>query len=348
MAVIGFMGRVGAQVKDGTAPESEQQAWDSMASMARANHEFGSVRPSADAAERKSALDKEIEHYIALAASARRFQEKYPESANALTAKYVEAENLLKAALLSKQSDDSAATKLAEEIRQDRRYPEHQRYAVMYLAEQVLVRNVAKNPADYRKAKMESARYLMEEFPAENGGYSLLLGAAEETRSVAELAAAAREVLRLPAPFSAKARASVLIERVELIGKSLADVANTALGRDNYFERTRGCRTVLYTWTSGDAASIELGKRLELAVPKGTRVVGVCLDWPRNVSGHELIAQAGLGGEQFFPEGGALSLLALMLKLDGPGVVYLTDRDGIITELYQPGWDPLPRAGGEK
>lgn len=282
------------------------------------------------AAQQQQERSEQLTHFLAIAGEARSFGET--RASHAKVAKVLEAKSLLKAAFLGDKSREVRMHALVGEIERDQSLPARDRFEVVALAEHLMLREVAKSPAQARVAREESARYLMREFPGEVGGYSALLGGAVGAGDPAKVRAAAQEVLDAPAPFAAKAQARILIGRYELVGKSLADVANTALGRGNYFEKTRDKRVLLYTWATWSKSSIAYAKEVLAKAPAGVLVIGYNLD--RDVAGAKRAAtKEGLPGEQYYNEGGPGAWLALLLKLDTAPLVYLTDARGVIRDV---------------
>jgi len=282
------------------------------------------------AAQQQQERSEQLSHFLAIADEAKSFGAA--RGSHTKVAKVLEAKSLLKAAFLGDKSKEPRMLALVGEIEQDQSLSSKDRFEVVALAEHLMLRELAKNPPQARVAREESARYLMREFPDELGGYSALLGAADADGDTAKVRSAAQEVLDAPAPFAAKAKARIMIGRYELIGKSLADVANTALGRGNYFEKTRDKRVLLYTWATWSKSSIAYAKEVVAKAPAGVLVIGYNLD--RDVvEAKKAATKERLPGEQYYNEGGPGAWLALLLKLDTAPLVYLTDSRGIIRDV---------------
>jgi len=282
------------------------------------------------AAQQAQERQEQLTHFLAIAEEARIFGRDHADHAQ--VAQVLEAKSLLKAAFLGDDSREARRQALVSEIEGDKTLPTKDRFEVVAMAEHLLLRELAKDALQARLTREESARYLMKEFPEERGGYAALLGAADIAGDRAQVLAVAREVLDSPAPFAAKAEARVLTGRYELIGKSLADVANTALGRDNWFEKTRGRQVLLYTWATWSQRSIAYAKELGVRVPPGVLIIGYNLD--RDAAGARAVAaREALPGEHYYNAGGVGAWPALLLKLNSAPLVYVTDEKGLIREV---------------
>jgi uncharacterized small protein (DUF1192 family) len=287
-----------------------------------------------------------LAHYTALADDAKLFRATYPDDANARLAKALEAKSLLKLAFLGDTSRSARADVLVNEIEKDTAIPVQVRFEVVALAERILLRETAKNPREAQQAHESSARYLIKEFPAEAGGHLTLLSAADASSDKARVWAIAQEIEQSSAPFVAKGAARVAANRYALIGKSLANVANTALGRGNFFESTRNRRTVLYTWASWSPNSIAFAKTLA-KLPDDVLVIGYNLD--RDVDAAKRTAKTEkLPGEHYFDGNGIGSRLALLLSINAAPLAYVTDDTGVIVEVSAQRRDLVALLTGKK
>lgn len=284
-------------------------------------------------AEKRIKDDSDLKaHFLSVADDAAAFSRKNPKSVRVSDAKILEAKNLLKAAFLGEKSRDTRTLALVNEIEKDKSLPVKQRFEIVAMSEHLLLRQVAKSSEQARLVHEVSARYLMKEFPSEMGGYAALLGTAQSTNDTKKVKETARDILGSPAPFAAKAQARVLAGRYELVGKSLADVANTALGRGNFFETYRDKSVVLYTWATWSPRSIAYAKQVVADAPQGTLIIGYNLD--TNLSDAQKAAKKeNLPGTHYYNEGGMGSLLALLLKLNSAPLAYVTDEGGVIRDV---------------
>lgn len=282
------------------------------------------------AAEQAQERSDQLAHFLGIADEARSFGDSHASHAKA--AQMLEAKSLLRAAFLGDKTREARLQALVGELANDKTLPSKDRFEVVAMSEHLLLRELAKNSPQARVAREESARYLMREFPTERGGYEALLSAAENGNDVARVKAMTQHVIDSPAPFAAKAEARILAGRYDLIGKSLADVANTALGRGNYFEKTRERQVLLYTWATWSKGSIAYAKGILTKSPKGALIIGYNLD--RDMAAAKKIAtREGLPGEHYYNDGGVGSQLALLLKLNAAPMVYITDAHGIIRDV---------------
>jgi hypothetical protein len=267
-----------------------------------------------------------------VAASAKKFQADYPTDSRKSAARVVEARNLLKAALVGDQTQRQNAFVLADELKADLTVDPAARFDVAFLQQQVLVRAFTSNLDEYFAASELSARGLIKDYPDQSGAYEWLLTSVAGMEDDAKLAAVAQEVIRSAPPFRIKARAVIIAERFDLVGRSLPDFANTALGRDNFFEQARTRPTVLYTWDATNPDSIAWAADLEKLIPSKFLVIGVCLS-PDVRTAAQVARQMSLSAVQYYHEAGPGSFLATRLKLHEPGLIYVTDSAGRITTV---------------
>lgn len=283
---------------------------------------------AAQAAER-AAL---VAHFNTLADEAAAFGKNYPTDPRRGAAAAIEAKGLLKAAFLGDTSRAARTDAVVNQVEQDASLPSRVRLEVVSLAEHLLLRQVAKNSGELNAARESSARYLIKSFPQESGGYLALLSAIEADGDAAKIAAGAQEIERSTAPFEAKSRARVLANRYALLGKSLADVANTALGRGNFFEAARQRRVLLYVWATWSPNSIAYARQALAKLPSDVLVLGYNLD--RDVTAARAVAAAErLPGTHYYDGKGLGSWLSLLLSVDAAPLVYATDQSGVIVEV---------------
>lgn len=286
-------------------------------------------RTPAEQAQERSEL---VAHYAALAQQAQHFTLAYPDHAKANIAKVIEAKSLLKLAFLGDSSRSARADLLVTQIENDTSLPDRLRFEVIALSEHILLRQTAKNPSEARAAHETSARHLIKEFPHEVGGYLTLLSSVDASGDTVRVLAVAQEIEESPAPFAAKGAARVVATRYALIGKSLADVANTALGRQNFFEAARNRRVLLYTWATWSPGSVEFAKNVLGKIKDDVLVIGYNLD--RDVEAAKAMARKEkLPGAHYYDSAGPGSWLTLLLSLNTAPLVYLTDQNGVITDV---------------
>lgn len=298
-------------------------------------------------AQRRKDNEDLAAYFRGVADEAKAFREQNDGHAKAREARLLETRSLLRAAFLGDKSQGKRLQELVAGVEGDSSIPSKERYQVIALADHLLIRELARNSAEAKAARLDSARYLISHFPSEAGGYLGLLSAADAA-GAAQARGAAQEVLAAPdAPFAAKAAARNLIARHELVGKSLADVANTALGRDNFFEQARGRQTVLYTWSAASPGSLAFARQVVAKLPAEVLVIGYNLD--RDTKAAEQTAkQEKLPGVMYFNEGGSGAWVALLLKLDAPGLAYVTDKAGVIREIAGQRSDLFTALAGKK
>ncbi|MBA4136604.1 MAG: hypothetical protein C0518_04730 [Opitutus sp.] len=273
-----------------------------------------------------------IAHFKEVAQELAQFQIEFPHAPQSKLAAVEEARGLLRAGFLGDAESQKAGISLVERLRLDPEIPDETRFQLEAVAEQVLVRTVAKTQGEAVAARENSARYLMSRYPNQSGGYELLLSVVDTSDDDFKIREAVREVLGSNAPFAAKAKATILQERLALVGKSLADVANTAHGRNGFFEKYRSERVLLYTWATWSRPSVEFAQKLRAAQFGGARLVGFNLD--EDVAAAKALAESErLPGDQYFDQASVRGRLALLLKLDRTGRVYFTNAAGVFIDV---------------
>ncbi len=273
-----------------------------------------------------------VAHYSSLADAAKSFRESFPEDANGKAALVIEADSLLKAAFLGDNTRASYMDTLVNDVLKDTTISSQARYGIAAFSDHLLRKKNVRSSGDARIADEASARYLIKEFPAEEGGYLKLLNNADASGDRARIDSAVQEIEASPAPFAAKGAAQVVAKRYALIGKSLADVANTALGRGNFFEVARGRKTLLYTWASWSPGSLDFAKDVLSKVGKEVLVIGYNLD--RDVeAAKEVARKEKLPGTHYYDNAGLGSFLTLLLSFNSAPLVYMTDQNGVITDV---------------
>lgn len=318
-----------AQSAASDADRDWQALQDRLVPAANKTARAGVMTATATVPNEKAAL---IAQTTAVADQAQAFRARYPKDARAGAASVIEARELLKAALLGDTSRAARTDSAVSRVEADKTLPSKSRFEIVALSEHLLLRKVAKSSAEAQVARETSARYLMQSFPRETGGYLALVGAADATSDRKKVAAVAAEIERSAAPFAAKGAARVAAGRHALVGKSLADVANTALGRGNFFEAARRQRVVLYTWASWSPNSVAYAKTAFAKLPKDVLVLGYNLD--RDVAAaRALAAREKLPGRQYYDATGIGSRLSMLLFLNTAPLVYATDEKGVIIDV---------------
>ena len=234
------------------AGKNADEQWSDLVQLTKANP--SAARTRAEAATTKVAQKN---HLRTLAREAGKFTRDHPAHPQAAEARRWEAKSVLTAALLDAAAPSAAETALAAEVRRDTRLPAAARFEVAFLAEMAgeTARHL-KDRAAALAAREQSARTLMAEFPAQPGGFSLLLQVAGR-RTGAPAASLARELTASSAPADLKAAAQDLLDRQALVGRSLATATAGVLGAAKVFESAAGKTLILYTWSPGNPGSIE-------------------------------------------------------------------------------------------
>lgn len=285
--------------------------------------------PSAD--ERNARRRQMSGRFQNAATRAKEFQEAFPDDPRAREARQLEAKSLLAAAMAGDNSKEGYASTLVSEVRSDARLSAKLRLEVVALAEIVRLRQFAPDRKKFLSAHEESARSLIMEFPQESGGYESLLRQAESHPDDAEAVRIARDLEKMPAPQSIKSSAQFFLDRQALVGRSLVEIADAALGKANPLSVAEGQGMIIYTWTVQSPGSIVQAKNL-LKLAGGSSLVGINLD--QDTAAAKVSAdENSLPGLQIYDARGRAAPLVQALKLTSAFHVYVVDRQGLIQQV---------------
>lgn len=243
-----------------------------------------------------------------------------------------EATSLLNAVLLGDYSKEPRALALVAALRSNSQIPPKRRIEAIVRAELVRQRPLMADAAKLAAAREQSARDLIAEFPGEIEGYELFLRVVENEPDPAKATKLAQELLALAAPKAVREAAAMLMDRNDLIGKSLAPIVRKAIGSENPVVAAEGKRVILYTWASWSPGSYASAIRISENIEKKTILIGLNVDHDTTAA-RAIVDREGLPGLQMFDERGLDSPLVRALRLSSTLVVIETDADGVIKNI---------------
>lgn len=219
---------------------------------------------------------------------------------------------------------------LVAEVRKDPVIPAAHRAEVVGLAENIAIGKRRNLPSDKRLEEYEKvARSLIAEFPDLPELYEALVHIAADSAPERAITLA-QELVEGGAPDSVRTRARRLLERYALRGRLLAEIVGADLEQAGVASGPWENGLAIYTWSASNPHSISIVKQLLSALPEECLVVGVSLDEDlSNVAASAEAAQ--LPGIQL--EAANRIIVANELILDGLGMVYLCDKEGVIRRV---------------
>lgn len=267
---------------------------------------------------------------MAAADRCRDFAAKHPQHKRTKDSRCYEAILLERAWLNGDESQASRRVELARQMRHDKGVTPALRAELFALMDSVAI---AKTPGLSREetlsAYAQSARDLVGEFPDLTVGYQALLAVARDS-SESQASSIARELVGLPqTPPLARTAAQAMLDRAALLGQSIQSLTAALPEASLVFGEAKGRPLVLYTWVTNDMIGIDRAKAIAAKAPRGTKVVGVCLD-AKIVAAKAAAASLALPGTQLYDKLGREAALARALGLTDSGMIYVADSAGTI------------------
>lgn len=295
-----------------------------------------SAKPESAAPEKKGGVSlapKKIDATAlrARAAELKRAADSNPESPEAKAAALEEAFTLVKLASEQDPELDARRRTLVERLKKDEAVPKEERVRLTGLSANTEVALNRQLSVDQRMAAYaEVAWGLQKEFPNRPQGYESLVRIARDSNDQ-QAQRIAEDLIASDAPQEIKREALAILDRVQLIGKSLQDLSAGELPLGT------GHNVVcVFTWTVKQPGSAKLAEFLRKGLPPGSTVIGVCLDQDGEAA-KSAVADLVTLAEFVFPLGGVESGLCRRLSLEGPQV-YITDTEGGIATVSGLNW----------
>ena len=202
--------------------------------------------------------------YLTQATQLQEFIANNPNHAGSAEARQMAAVALSMAAMNGDETQDQRRAQLILEVRNDLKLPVEKRFEAVAWSKQVEVaRSKPTSRAAFLSAHEKAGRQLIEEFPSFSGGYESLLGVARDSEP-SQGRRIAQELVNMAAPEEIKSSARLLVERFDLVGRSLSEVLAT-VGAESLSAKTTGRVTIVYSWSSPFKRQSCLGGQLEEA-----------------------------------------------------------------------------------
>ena len=222
---------------------------------------------------------------------------------------------------------------LAAAVRQDKGLPEHDRFVI---ASRLNGLAIAETPGLDRAGRLaayeRSAREMVAAFPGEPEPYYSLLALAEDQPDPTLGAHIARDLLAMPAPPEAKARAQILLDREAMVGRAFTFSFHDSTGNLLSPEQYRGKLVVLYVWTGRSQSSATwVGN---LVKQGGDQVVYIGLNFDEDRQNAEtLVKVLAPGSVQVYDPTGLAGDTARQLRLTRVPAIYLIDQAGVLQDV---------------
>jgi hypothetical protein len=316
------------------SPSVEDQDWTTLI-RAVTTPAAGSVNvpPASDALPPASAPGA----WAAKADLARQFYRKHPGQARTVQARKMEAQFLLHAVFegdhaVAKRSSDTVAAFIG-----DPSVPEAARAAVAGLRGFYDALSKASNPAEQATELELMARQLIAGFPGQPQGYESLYTVAsmvddEHGRQLAS------ELAAMEAPPAVKQKTQALLDRLSLVGRSLAEILKSGHVETGDDAIKPGRPAIIYSWSAVNPESLSVGEGLALRDLSAFTVIGVNLD-ENGVAAEEAKAMHKLPGSSLYDAAGRKGALPRALRMDRSPLVYLVDARGRVCDVR--GFDNL-------
>lgn len=262
----------------------------------------------------------------------RAYASKYPGSPHVVEAQHREAVSLFEAAFEGDDRDKERREQLARDLASNQSLPTASRWEVAAYSRNLEVhRRVDLDPEQRLDEFERVARGLAREFPEIGKNYESLLQIAK-CRTGGGGLQLARELTTMPASPEIRLQAADQAARCALVGKSLLDICEGSIGAWDVPRDFKGPFVIIYTWSEAMPWSVEVAAQIVALAPKRTVVLGLNLDADAQ-SAREFAERTPIPGAQAYSAAGNGGAVFKMLHLTEPGLVYVTDGDGVVLSI---------------
>jgi hypothetical protein len=271
--------------------------------------------------------------YVRQADQLRAYRQRAGNEARASDARRLEALALVQATRLGDDAQRERLDLLVDAVRSDPDIDATRRFEVAAYADNLVVELNDRLDASTRLEEYARvARALQAEFPDVEAGYEALLAVAR-AQPPKEGAALANGLLQMPeASGEIRLAASEHVRRCALVGQSISELTAPAEGETSVdLDFAAGRRMVLYTWSAGDAYSLWVAQQVAEQAPADVAVIAI--DLGHGSGGAEAVGPPDLPGTRLDGLDPAVAQMCWVLRLTEPGLVYVTDPDGVITAI---------------
>ncbi|HEX2852806.1 MAG TPA: hypothetical protein VHO24_06175 [Opitutaceae bacterium] len=275
----------------------------------------------------KAEREAKAKALVEVANQARGFYAAFPSHSKASAAKKLEVTSLLDAVDLGAVSEEARATQLGTAYRNDHSHSETDRF---HVARQMMELEVEKKKlrAEARMDEIDrQADALLPEFPGNAGVFRLYLEVVENGSEATARQVASKILSSSSAPATVKDQARTVIERYDLVGKSVALDFVSESGTAFKLADKRGKIVIAYVWSGATRASEAAFASITKAIKPEHEVVGINVD--KDVAkAKATIAQEKPPGLQYVDERGLGSPVATQLKVVDVPCVYVFKANG--------------------
>lgn len=297
--------------------------------------------------QRDSELTRQATAFMDAAQLAREYQTKYPTDPNLGVARTIEVTSYLRAVRAGDTAHETVALQLAGTYIADERNSRRDRYLIDAMVKEWSVRKKGVLDLETRFAAYElNAAVLAKDYPDVPEVHHLFLGLARTAPDAARARKYANQLLSSDAPPELKTEAQAVLDRLEMVGRTLP--LRFTVNNGTYFDLAAngGKPVVIYLWASGTTSEAAM-PLIRAAASSFTAVfVGVGLGSPfasaapdgKPLLGLQHMEPLGLNGE-----------VPRQLRANQFPSVYVFDATGILCGFGRPAQlqDLLSKAGAK-
>lgn len=259
---------------------------------------------------------------------AKDFYTKYPSHPKARQAKKIEAMSAAMATEAGAVEEEPRAYRLGMAFRNDATNDEKDRFQVAVTMAEVSIRQkkgatTADVLADYEK----KADSMALEFPKNGDVYRMYFGIMrvsppEKAKTVAQ------KILLAPAPTDVKEQTQAFVDRINMVGKTVALEFTSVDGKSFNLTDQLGKIVVAYVWTAQSPYAKDLFQAVsKVAVPAGAIILGINIDQDIAAAAAEA-KKDNAPGLQYSDSRGLKSPVAARLKILDVPSCYVFAKDG--------------------
>ncbi|HET7536090.1 MAG TPA: hypothetical protein VFJ90_06535 [Candidatus Didemnitutus sp.] len=305
---------------------SADQDWQALVAAEAAAHDAADA-VLAPKNGKQAAIQQSASGAKGVADLARDFYTKNPDHPKANEARKVEVFALIDSVQIGDRTAETRLDGLVTDLRSDPKVPVKLRAQCAAAHDFTATTRKARDRAERFKNVEQTGRSLIKEFPGEPQGYEALFALCQASNP-AKAQALASELAGSDAPAEIKFGATVLLQRLALVGHSLAEVLGPE-GAALFSGQPSGEPVVVYSWASWGPGSLDFARMIQA---RRFAAIGICVD--ADVEKAKLLAAGGgLGGKHSYDSGGLDGVLASRLAFSAPGQIYFVDSSGVIRDV---------------
>jgi thiol-disulfide isomerase/thioredoxin len=296
--------------------------------------EWAGQRPTAEQVERFRSEQGRLAG--AAADKARDFYTRFPDHAKAATARQKQQEMLQVAVRLGNTGKATDLEQIETEKLKDPNLSEDERFKLrMAAVNRRLNSKLDADEAEWTAEAEKAARVLIREFPKREGGYQMLLSAAEHSE-VDRARVLAKEVIAGSGSEEIKGWSEGLIRKLDALGRPL-DIKFTALdGREVDVGKMTGKVVLIDFWATWCAPCVAEIPNVKQAYgnlhSKGFEIVGISFDDDKEKL-QKFVSKEQMPWPQFFGGADRGNKFGQQYGIRGIPTMWLVDKKGNLREM---------------